>query len=457
MTPHPAPRAPQFLPLALLTIPPDGQRETFDPTSLTELARSIKDRGLLSAIITKSDGRTVVAGRRRLKAIREYLPLLGNKYTYMGESVPAGFIPVYTLTTDDPLEVAEIEWAENNAREDLTWQEKAKATAMLKRLREAQALGAVERGVPVVQMPSVASIALEIRGTAEGAAHTATRNELIVAEHMHDPEVAKAPTLKDAMKVLLKKDAAKRMTALALAVGKTHTSAEHRVLNVNCLDWMSDSANHGQFDVILTDPPYGMGADGFGDAGGKMANIEHHYDDSYENWLVLMGVWCAFSYLVAKPEAHCYVWCDIDRFHELRHMMQVAGWKVHRTPLTNYKKNSGRVPWPDQGPRRQSEWCLYAVKGNRKTNMIASDVIVTESDEQLSHGAQKPVALYDDLLRRSVRPGDAVLDSFGGTGTLIPAAHALMCKATVLEQNPEYYGICLSRLNGLDSQKELPV
>ena len=186
-----------------------------------------------------------------------------------------------------------------------------------------------------------------------------------------------------------------------------------------------------------------------------MAGVNIHEDETRHK--ITKG-WCELAFAVAKPEAHCYVWCDIDNFHELRAMMASAGWKVHRTPLTNYKKSSGRVPWPDMGPRRQSEWCLYAVKGGKKTNFIASDVIVTESDEQLSHGAQKPVALYDDLLRRSVKPGDEVLDSFGGTGTLLPAAHALKCKATVLEKNPEYYGICLERAKGLDNgQKELAV
>ena len=29
--------------------------------------------------------------------------------------------------------------------------------------------------------------------------------------------------------------------------------------------------------MILTDPPYGMDADQFGDGGGKMTGIEHHY------------------------------------------------------------------------------------------------------------------------------------------------------------------------------------
>lgn len=447
-TPTLSPPAPHYIPAASVTVSPDRQRKVFDPASLTELARSIKDRGLIHALTVKADGVTLVTGERRLRAIKDTLPMLGGQYSYGGQPVPPGCVPVVILNTDDPLELEELELAENVHRENLSWQEVAATTERLSALRLAQ----FERApAGTAERPSVASLAMEIRGTAEGSNHTRTRDELIVAKHLHDPLIAKAPTIKDAMKILVKRDESNRMTALALAVGKTFTSEAHTVLNIDCLTWMADPANAGRFDVILTDPPYGMGAQDFGDAGGKMANIEHHYDDSYGNWVRIMCPWAQLAYLVAKPEAHAYVWCDIDRFHELKCMMAQAGWRVHRTPLTNFKKNSGRVPWPEMGPRRQSEWCLYAVKGDKRTNMIASDVIVTESDEQLSHGAQKPVALYDELLRRSVKAGDAILDSFGGTGTLLPAAHGVKCSATVLEQNPAYYGICLTRLQSLDT------
>ena len=59
------------------------------------------------------------------------------------------------------------------------------------------------------------------------------------------------------------------------------------------------------------------------------------------------------------------------------------------------------------------------------------------------------MALYQNLLQRSVKPGDRVFDAFGGTGTLIPAAHSFKCAATVTELNPEYFGLCLRRVEEL--------
>lgn len=451
---------PITIPAASIQISPDRQRQSFDEEALLELAESIHKRGLIHAIVIGPHNE-LIAGERRLRAITQHLTPLNKVFTYADEPVPLGEVPFIRMAAEDPLELEEIELAENLIRKDLTWQELANAHARLHKLRSAQHARQVElAGDEADEPPTPASTAREIFGVlANNAQRDTVRQEILVAQHFDKPEVAKAPTLKEAFKALKKIEDADRNKALAALVGKTHSSADHTVLHANCLQWMA-AAGPGLFDVILTDPPYGMGAHEFGDAAGKLVQIDHEYDDSYESWRKLMDGptgWCALSYAIAKPEAHAYVFCDIDNFHELKAMMSAAGWYVFRTPFTNYKQNSGRVPLPDQGPRRQSEWFLYAIKGKKKVNFIGSDVIVTGSDENLTHGAQKPVALYHEILRRSVKPGDAVLDTFGGTGTLLPAAHALKCRATVVEQEANYYGICLQRLAGLDEQKELPL
>ena len=177
--------------------------------------------------------------------------------------------------------------------------------------------------------------------------------------------------------------------------------------------------------------------------------MNHQYDDSQESFRTLMTAFAPLVTAVAKPQAHLYLCCDIDQFIWLRQLFLDLEWWVHRTPLINIKREGGRVPWPEHGPRRAWELVLYAVRGKKPTTAIYTDLIETKGDDNLGHGAQKPVAMYVDMLKRSCRPGDSVLDPFGGTGTLIPAAHELSLYATVLEQNPAYYGICLKRLEQL--------
>ncbi len=427
-----------------IVILPDRQRREFDPEAMAELVQTITQKGLLHApVMREEDGKLIlVAGERRLRAIRDVW-MLGGQLKYNGEVVPEGMVPYVNLGSLSTLEAEECELEENAKRKDLTWQESAAATSRLHslRARQAQAEGRVH---------TVADTAMELKGRSDGGFQATVRKDLVVAKYLHIPEVAKAKTADEAFKILKKQEEQQKNVALAQSVGKTFNQSVHECHNTNCLSWMR-AADENQFDVIIADAPYGMGADSFGDGGGKMTGIEHHYKDDYESWKALMEDWCPLSYRVAKPQAHAYVFCDLDNFHELKKMMIQAGWWVTRTPFICTKPNSGRVPHPEHGPRRQWEMILYAIKGKKNTTGIYPDVITTFADPNMSHGAQKPVALYADLLKRSTKPGDVVLDPFAGSGTIFPAAHQLKVKAVGVEMNPEYYGLCLNRLKSLET------
>ena len=440
----------RFIPISQVLIKPDRQRQEFDPAALQDLVTSIEERGLLHPPVLRDEAGTwtLVAGERRMKAIAQIWEL-GGSFRCDNQQVPAGEMPFTNLGDLSDLEAEEAELDENLKRKDLTWQEHAAAVARLHRLRQGQQVEkAVKLQTPITPQ-TYADTALELLGKSEGAYQDQIRKEIIVSKHLANPAIAKAKSADEAFKILKKQEESAKNVELARTVGASFNADLHTLLNVDCLDYMTTAADLPEaekFDVILTDPPYGMGADNFGDAGGKLTGIEHRYDDSPEHFTKLMTAWSKLSYNVCKAQAHAYVFCDIDRFHELKALMQAAGWYVFRTPLINHKMNSGRVPLPDQGPRRQYEIILYAIKGKKQTTHIYPDVISTSADENFSHGAQKPVALYQNLLQRSVRPGDRVLDTFAGSGTIFEAANGFKCAATGTELNPEYFGMCLARI-----------
>src|SRR6185436_19286851 len=140
----------------------------------------------------------------------------------------------------------------------------------------------------------------------------------------------------EAFKILKKQEQAEKHRELAEIVGRTYLAERHRLEQQDACSFLR-SLPPQSVDVILTDPPYGMGADSFGDGGGKLAGIEHHYDDSPEAWRALMAEWCPLAFAVAKEQAHAYVFCDLDRFHELKLFMENAGRYVFRTPLVVHK------------------------------------------------------------------------------------------------------------------------
>lgn len=445
--------------LDAIHISENRQRRTFVQKELNDLAESIKATGLLQPLVLRKEAAEIgpnqsvgnpgvagfrfvlVSGERRLRAIADIYDL-GGSFKHDNTPVPAGEVPYTELGELDELEREEAEYDENAKRKDLTWQENAAATLRLQKLRAAKA---ARDGTPA---PTVAVIAEERRGSSEGIHHENTRREIIVAQHFDKPEVRDAPDLKTAFKALKRIEETERNTQLARAVGATFTAAIHTLINADAREWLvAAPAEH--FDVILTDPPYGMGADEFGDSGGMAPTAGHHYKDSYDMWKQLMAVFAEQSFRVAKPDAHLYCFCDFDRFHELKGLLEFEGWEVHRTPIIWHKPNGMRLPWVDYGPQRKYEMILYAKVGRKPVNKIFPDLVSYPADENLGHAAQKPVALLRDLLSRSARPGDKVLDPFAGTCGLAEAAHELKCAATCVELAESSYGIGLKRLEKL--------
>lgn len=441
--------------LSEVIIPRNRQRKLFSAEKMAEFVDGIAKRGLLHPIILRKDkdpksplcGHLIlVAGERRMRAATE-LADLDQEIRHDGTTVPLGHIP-YTLFEDlDPLAAEEAELDENLHRENLTWQEQAAAVARLASLRQRQA---ASLGNPA---PAVADIALEVRGRSDGSYHEDTRRELILADHLHKPEVRAAKTADEAWKALKRLEGAERSRILGESVGRTFTSEQHRCYNADSLEWLA-TYRDASFDCILTDPPYGMGADEFGDSGGIAAGA-HGYKDDEESFFALLKV-CADNFSrITKPQAHLYWFCDIGKFQSIKQTLEFIGWQVFRTPLIWFKPSGARAPWPDQGPQRKYETILYAVKGKRNVLRMAGDVIECGPDSNLGHSAQKPVALFRDLLSRSCRPGDTVLDPFCGTGPVFAAAHELKVAATGVEIDAASYGIAVKRISELKSQLEL--
>jgi DNA modification methylase len=321
------------------------------------------------------------------------------------------------MSTFTPPTRQETGYDESPKRKDLTWQESARATAALYALRSAPATGPV---------PTIRSLSEELRGHGSGKAYVTTRQELIVAKHLDDEEVASAPSLKEALKILKRREIPER--------ARTFSAAAHKAYNTDAIRWMRECPAE-IFDVILTAPPYWIGAD----------------TDDWQTVEPLLRSIITDGFRVSKAEAHLYLFCDFDHFAELRQMAAEAGWKPFRTPLIWEKGASKvRVPWPDQGPRHQYETILYAVKGERKTISLQSDVIsIPQLDVQHEYRPQKPVELYRNLLSRSCWPGNTVLDPCMGSGTIFEAAHEMKCLATGLESSSELFSIAVKRLGEL--------
>jgi site-specific DNA-methyltransferase (adenine-specific) len=429
-----------------IEISPNRQRKEYNSEALVDLANSIDGpSGLLHPIVVRKgeNGMAVlVAGERRLRAI-ETLWNLGGTLRCDGKTLEEGFVPTVSLGDLSDLDAFEAELEENIRRCDLTWQEKAAATAQLFELRKLQAS---KKGD---EPPDYRSIGKEVYPDYnEDSASQAARKEIIVAKYLDDPEISKAKTADEGIKIIKRREEASRQAALGKSVGLTFGQHSHRLFNGDCLTILAREPS-SQFDVILTDPPYGINAQDFNDSGGKAHAVGHTYDDSLDNWRRLMVPFAAEAFRLAKAQAHIYCFCDVDNFIELRNIMAGAGWDCFRTPFIWHNPSSQRAPWPQAGPHRRWQMLLYAIKGNRPVLKLSPDVVTYASDQNEGWAAQKPVALLVDLLSRSCRAGDLVLDPFAGSGSIFLAAHSLKIKAMGVEIDPVAYGISVKRIHAL--------
>lgn len=439
----------RFIAIDAIKIAENRQRKEFNQAELNELQESIQNNGLIHAPVLRIEGDHyyLVAGERRLRAIRD-LYECGGTFSYDNEEVIPGLVPYTFLGDLSPLEAAEVELEENIRRSDLTWVERAAAVAKLMEFRTMQA------SASGVAPPTVADLSEEVRGSRVGSNQDNTRKELILSRHLNDPDISAAKSIKEAFTILKRKEVAERNQALAVSVGATFTHNVHKVFNADSFDWLA-SAPANTFDIILTDPPYGMNADAFGNSGKAGEYTEHAYEDSADFALECYMLLAKEGYRVTKENAHLYAFCDIDLFTTIKSVFADAGWKVFRTPLVWFKPTAFRAPWPEQGPQRKYEIIFYAVKGDRKVNKLFGDVLTYSTDDNLGHQAQKPVALLIDLLSRSYRPGDKVLDPFCGSGSIFPAGHELKCEVTGVEVNSQHYGLALQRIKSLEIEPTL--
>lgn len=436
----------RFVPREQVVIPENRQRREFLPQALNELAESIQSKGLMHPpVVREADGQFfLIAGERRLRAMDTIL-FIGGQIECDGLLGPEDHIPVTLAKELTELELMEAELEENTRRVDLTWQELAAATAKLHAFRsqQAQQEGRVQR---------FQDTAAEILGKepAEklGGAPSQVAAAVVLSRHLDDPEVRKAKTQKEALKVVERKARNEHFAKLAEAYDIQHTKCPHTLIEGSMLERSAELPD-GKFQVVLTDPPYGIDADSFG----EQSSHGHNYSDSEEYFEQLIEFLAEESFRVTAAQAHAYVFCDPRRFAYIQQCFEMAGWEVWPIPLI-WKKSTGMLPRPDHAPRRVYEAILYAIKGNKRVLQVKGDVIDVPSVRDLKHGAQKPVGLYTDLLSRSCSPGDNVIDFFAGSGTIFPAANELKLIATGIELSPDNANIARLRMEG--KEDELP-
>lgn len=424
----------------------ERQRKEFKPKPIEDLQKSILSKGLLHPIVLTSTY-ALVAGERRARAVKALIDA-GMVFQHNGQPVPLGEIPFVFISDLSPVDLLEAELDENLHRVDLSWQEKAQAIANIHKLRvmqnPAQSYSDTARELQAVDPSTDLSLS--------GQAGIISKS-ILLAENMDDPEVANAPNPYTAVNRLLAKTEQALRSKLQ-TISTAPVASRHSLEKGDLFELMSRIPDKS-VDVIICDPPYGIQADTSG------ASIPHQYNDSVDNALGIAKHIFLEGFRVTKPKAVLWMFCDVKMFGTLHKMCHAALWTPWNAAII-WAKGPGAAPWGQAGFQRSYEAILFAVKGRRELVSPGGSDVLIDIDRvnrgTKSHAAEKPVALYQHLLRLSAYPGDVVLDPCCGSGTVFAAAEQLNLRAIGFELNDTYHKLAAARLQQLSepSSLELP-
>jgi DNA modification methylase len=366
---------------------------THSEAQIAQIAASIAEFGFTAPILAGSDG-VIVAGHGRLAAARK----LG-----------LATVPVVVLEHLTPTQRRALVIADNKIAENAGWDEE------LLRLELAELQ---EADFDLALTGFDADELLEIMAGEETTTEGNTDEDAA-------PEVPVTPVSKP---------------------GDVWIMGQHRLL-------CGDSTNAASYTLLMagekahmvvTDPPYGVNyANSAKDKmrGTNRPILNDNLGEDFEPFLK-----AALTPMIAHCQGAIYIAMSSSELDTLQSAFRAAGgkwstfiiWAKNTFTLgrSDYQRQYEPIlyGWPEGANRH---WC-----GDRDQGDVWHFNKPRVND---LHPTMKPVELVERAIRNSSRPGDLVLDPFGGSGTTLIAAEKSGRQARLIELDPKYVDTIVRR------------
>ena len=223
------------------------------------------------------------------------------------------------------------------------------------------------------------------------------------------------------------------------------------ITNEDCMELLARTPDK-YFELAIVDPQYGIGENGSKNKSrrGWGANdyiaFEGNDDEPmpplYFQELQRVSnnqiIWGANHFIENIPNANSPCWILWDKCNGAS---DFADFEMAYTSFqTAARKFSFMWAGSFQGKSIAEG---YIQQGNKALN------------EKRIHPTQKPVALYKWLLNKYAKPGDKILDTHLGGGSIAIACHEYGFDLTACELSPYYYAAAIKRIEGHCSQLKL--
>lgn len=255
------------------------------------------------------------------------------------------------------------------------------------------------------------------------------------------------------------------------------------VLHGDCLELMKDVPD-GSVDMILCDLPYGT-------TKCSWDNIIP-FDKLWEQYDRVLKPKGIIALTATEPFTSNLIMSNPKLFKEKitwikhrasnfanakhRHMKYCEDIVVFGKPGTTYNRQMVPRASPRVKQMHDSKWIMnpmdkseVSFKSERKPmdskrwdanfknpmDYIEIPAVVNNSKEKTSHPTQKPVKLFEYLIKTYTNEDDTVLDNCAGSGTTAIAAMNTNRNYIMMEKEKEYYDIINERIKDHSEQLEL--
>ncbi len=205
---------------------------------------------------------------------------------------------------------------------------------------------------------------------------------------------------------------------------------KNEIMLGDCMDLLAELPDKS-IDLAIVDPPYGIGAGSVkfkngtsnNNIGYKIKDWDVLPDKEYFNELIRISqnqiIWGGNYFLSFLFNTKCFIVWDKMTGSNSYADAELA-WTSFNSPIKIYKK-------------------LW-LGANAK------------NDTKRIHPTEKPVALYRWILQKYAKPGQLILDTHSGSGSLACACHIEKFDFIAIEKDPHYHALSVKRLEELRSQ-----
>ena len=199
-------------------------------------------------------------------------------------------------------------------------------------------------------------------------------------------------------------------------------------------------------DMVFTDPPYGVSYKGVNNPGGRAWEVIENDDlrgDTLSEFLL-----AAFKNIKThlREKRAFYIWYATSNHLQFEHAIIDAGLKSKQVLMWNKGMILGHSDY-----HWAFEPCFYGCKADENCIWFGDRCQTTvwdikrDNTREYVHPTQKPTALAIKAMFNSSKPGEIVLDLFGGSGSTLIACEQTNRVNRSMEFDPKYADVIRKR------------